>query len=137
MIYAFIENHPEHAVARWAAFVEVSTSGYYAWQQEREGRQVRDDAYAAQVQRIFDQSGGTYGADRVAGQLRKEGLRASFKKVKRVMNEHGLFSVHLRYQRILTDSRGARDEDCPNLLRDKPEIRPLRVLSSDITYIPT
>ena len=59
MIYAFIENHPEHAVARWAAFVEVSTSGYYAWQQEREGRQVRDDAYAAQVQRIFDQSGGT------------------------------------------------------------------------------
>ena len=137
MIYAFIENHPEHAVARWAAFVEVSTSGYYAWQQEREGRQVRDDAYAAQVQRIFDQSGGTYGADRVAGQLRKEGLRASFKKVKRVMNEHGLFSVHLRYQRILTDSRGARDEDCPNLLRDKPEIRPLRALSSDITYIPT
>lgn len=63
-------------MARWAAFVEVSTSGYYAWQQEREGRQVRDDAYAAQVQRIFDQSGGTYGADRVAGQLRKEGLRA-------------------------------------------------------------
>ncbi|NLX83263.1 MAG: IS3 family transposase, partial [Clostridiales bacterium] len=67
MIYAFIQAHPEHAVVKWASFLEVSTSGYYAWQQEREGRQVRDDAYAAQVQRIFDQSGGTYGADRVAG----------------------------------------------------------------------
>ena len=40
-------------------------------------------------------------------------------------------------ERSLTDSRGSRDEDCPNLLRDKPEIRPLRALSSDITYIPT
>ena len=137
MIYAFIQAHPEHAVAKWASFLEVSTSGYYAWQQERESRQARDSAYAAQVQRIFDRSGGTYGADRVTGQLRKDGLRSSFKKVKRIMNEHGLFSVHLRYQRSLTDSRGARDEDCPNLLRDVPEIRPFQALSSDITYIPT
>ena len=137
MIYAFIQAHPEHAVVKWASFLEVSTSGYYAWQQERESRQARDNVYAGQVQRVFDQSGGTYGADRVTGQLRKDGFSASFKKVKRIMNEHGLFSVHLRYQRSLTDSRGSRDEDCPNLLRDVPEIRPLRALSSDITYIPT
>ena len=137
MIYAFIQAHREHAVARWASFLEVSTSGYYAWQQGRESRQVRDDAYSARVQRIFDQSGGTYGADRVAGQLRKDGFSASFKKVKRIMNEQGLFSVHLRYQRSLTDSRGARDEDCPNLLRDALGIRPFQALSSDITYIPT
>ena len=137
MIYAFIQAHPEHAVARWAPFLEVSTSGYYAWLQERESRQAREDKYAVQVQRIFDQSGGTYGADRVAGQLRKDGFSASFKKVKRIMNEQGLFSVHLRYQRSLTDSRGVRDEDCPNLLRDVPGNRPFQALSSDITYIPT
>ena len=137
MIYAFIRAHPEHAVARWASFLEVSTSGYYTWQQERESRRAREDDYCAQVQRVFEQSGGTYGADRVAGQLRKESLRASFRKVKRIMNERGLFSVHLRYQRSLTDSRGARDEDCPNLLRDIPEILPFQALSSDITYIPT
>ena len=137
MIYAFIQAHPEHAVVKWASFLEVSTSGYYAWQQERESRQARDAAYAERVERVFEESGGTYGADRVTGQLRKDGLRSSFKKVKRIMNEHGLFSVHLRYQRSLTDSRGARDEDCPNLLRDVPEIRPFQALSSDITYMPT
>jgi putative transposase len=137
VIYGFIQAHPEHAVARWASFLEVSTSGYYTWRQERESRQAREDGYTAQVQRIFEQSGGTYGADRVAGQLRKEGFRASFKKVKRIMNERGLFSVHQQYQRSLTDSRGARDEDCPNLLGDVPELRPFQALSSDITYIPT
>jgi putative transposase len=137
VIYTFIQAHPEHAVARWAPFFEVSASGYYAWRQERESRQAREDKYAVQVQRIFDQSGGTYGADRVAAQLRKEGFSASFKKVKRIMNEQGLFSVHLRYRRSLTDSRGARDEDCQNLLQAQFAIRPFEVLSSDITYLPT
>ena len=137
MIYTFIQGHPEHAVARWAPFLEVSASGYYAWQQEREIRQAREDNYAVQVQRVFDQSGGTYGADRVAAQLRKDGFSASFKKVKRIMNERGLFSVHLRYQRSLTDSRYARDEDCQNLLQAQFDARPFEVLSSDITYLPT
>ena len=137
MIYTFIQAHPEHAVARWAPFLEVSASGYYAWQQEREIRQAREDNYAVQVQRVFDQSGGTYGADRVAAQLRKDGFSASFKKVKRIMNERGLFSVHLRYQRSLTDSRYARDEDCQNLLQAQFDARPFEVLSSDITYLPT
>ena len=137
MIYTFIQAHPEHAVARWAPFLEVSASGYSAWQQERESRQAREDNYAVQVQRIFDQSGGTYGADRVAAQLRKDGFSTNFKKVKRVMNERGLFSVHLRYQRSLTDSRNARDEDCQNLLRAQFDVRPFEVLSSDITYLPT
>ena len=137
MIYTFIQAHPEHAVARWAPFFEVSASGYYAWRQERESRQAREDKYAVQVQRIFDQSGGTYGADRVAAQLRKDGFSASFKKVKRIMNERGLFSVHLRYQRSLTDSRYARDEDCQNLLQAQFDARPFEVLSSDITYLPT
>ena len=137
MIFAFIQAHPEHAVARWAPFLEVSSSGYYAWQREHQRRQERDQAYAKRIEQVFEASGGTYGADRVAGQLRRDGYPASFKKVKRIMNEQGLFSVHLRYQRSLTDSRGSRDEDCPNLLRDMPEIRPFQTLSSDITYIPT
>ena len=137
MIYAFIRAHPEHAVARWASFFEVSTSGYYTWQQEHQYRQDRDQTYADRIERVFEESGGTYGADRVAGQLRRDGHPASFRKVKRIMNEQGLFSVHLRYQRSLTDSRGARDEDCPNLLRDLQDIRPFQALSSDITYVPT
>ncbi len=81
-----------------------------------------------------DQSGGTYGLR--GGTVTQGRLALRFKKVARHERTR-LFSVHLRYQRILTDSRGARDEDCPNLLRDKLEICPLRVLSSDITYIPT
>lgn len=104
-------------MARWASFLEVSRSSYYAWLREREERRDRYQAYADWVVKVFQQSGGTYGMDRVAGQLRENGHPVSFRKVKRIMNEHGPFSVHSRYQRSLTDSRDARDGECPNLLR--------------------
>lgn len=103
-------------MARWAGFFGVSTSGYYTWRKEHPDRQSRLDAYGDQIEEIFDESGGSYGADRIAGELRKRGIPASFCKVKRIMAARGLFSVHLRYRRGLTDSRGARDEDCGNLL---------------------
>lgn len=64
MIYAFIAVHPEHAVARWASFLEVSGSGYYAWLRGREDRHDRDQTYADRMVKVFGQSGGTYRADR-------------------------------------------------------------------------
>ena len=137
MIYAFMQAHTEHPVARWASFFGVSTSGYYTWQQVHPGRQSQGEAYADKVEEIFEGSGGTYGADRVAGEMRKRGYKASFTKIKRIMTERGLYSVHLRYQRSLTDSRGARDNECENLLRDVEVNTPFQALSRDITYIPT
>lgn len=132
-----MQEHAEHSVARWAVFFEVSTSGYYSWLESGPDRQVKLDAYAGAVEQIFESSGGTYGADRIAGEMRKQGLTACFRKVKRMMEEQGLYSVHLKYQRCLTDSRNARDDCYVNLLRDADIREPFQALSSDISYIPT
>ncbi len=53
------------------------------------------------------------------------------------MNEQKLYSVHLKYQRSLTDSRRARGDGYPNLLKNTEITKPLQALSSDISYIPT
>ena len=132
MIYAFIQEHAEHPAVRWAKFFEVSTSGYYSRIANQPDRQTRMDAYATAVEQIFDDSGGTYGADRIAGEMRKQGLKACLRKVKRVMEDKGLYSVHLMYQRCLTDSRNARDDHFLNLLRDRDIKEPFQALSSDI-----
>ena len=137
MIYAFISEHTEHPVVKWAAFYEVSTSGYYTWHKERAVREGRDRARRQRVRAIFDESGGTYGAERICGQLRKEGHTASYKPVKRIMREEGMYSVHLRCRRNLTDSRKARGDGYPNLLQGKPLVAPFQALSSDISHIPT
>ena len=90
------------------------------------------------IGKIFDESGGSYGAERICAELRKRGFTASFHRVSENMAEQGLKSIHLRRrQRSLTDSSRARGEGYPNLVRDLEIIAPFQVLSSDISYIRT
>jgi putative transposase len=124
-------------VAKWAAFFEVSTSGYYLWKADMTARHKREEAERERIHKIFEASNGTYGVDRVCAELRKTGHKASFRRVKRIMEAEGLRSIHRRYQRSLTDSRKARGEGYPNLLRPMPVLEPFQALSSDISYIPT
>ena len=137
MKYEFIRDRTDYPVARWAEFLEVSTSGYYDWLGTRDMRAEREKAYRDRVEAIFLESGGTYGADRISGKMRLEGQRSSFRKVKRIMRERGLHSIHLRCQRSLTDSRKARGEGYPNLVRGMTIDEPFQAITSDISYIPT
>ena len=132
-----MEAHEEYPVVKWARFFEVSTSGYYTWLRERASRAQREQAYGDEVESIFRESRGTYGAERIGGVLRQRGRRASFSKVRRIMRERGLRSVHVKKVRPLTDSRRARGSGYPNLLRGRGATKPFEALSSDISYIPT
>ena len=73
----------------------VSTSGYYDWLKEREQRREKEDKMCKKVIELFHQEGkGTYGAERICGCMRRDGLRASFAVVKRIMEQEGLKSSH-------------------------------------------
>ena len=133
----FINEHEEYPVVKWARYFEVSTSGYYTWLERLSEQQTKKDAFNRLVRDIFESGRGTYGAERICGIIRKRGMHASYKKVKRSMNEQNLFSVHLRHQRCLTDSRKSRGEGFSNLLKSIVITEPFQALSSDITYIPT
>ena len=137
MIYGFIETHIEYPVIKWAKYFEVSTSGYYSWLLRREERSQREKNYANEVERIFMESRGTYGAERIGAELRRRGHSASFRKVRRMMRERNLRSVHVRKVKPLTDSRKARGDGYPNLLHGRKVTKPFEALSSDISYIQT
>jgi putative transposase len=136
--YELIRTHPEYPVTKWAACLDVSTSAYYDWLANRDKRDERQEKYAEAIKRIFERSGKTYGVDRICGCLRKEGYTASYKRVKKIMDELGLISVHRRRrQRSLTDSRKARGPGYPNLVQNLDITKPFQVISSDISYIRT
>jgi len=123
---------------RWAAILEVSRSAYYEWKQSRDERARAAKTYAETIRRIFDESGGRYGVERVCAELRKKGFTASFRRVRDIMKEQGLKSIHLkRRQRSLTDSSRSRGDGYPNLVRGQEITVPFQVLSSDISYIRT
>lgn len=137
--YNFIEQQKQYATRKWAKTLGVSTSGYYTWKKERDRRTAREEQVRAKVKELFFQEGrGTYGAERICGCMRRDGMQASFQVVKRIMEQEGLKSSHCRRrQRSLTDSRKARGDQYRNLTVDVKIERPMQVLSSDISYIRT
>ena len=136
MIYGFIREHGEHSVAKWAQFFQVSRSGYYTYMKRYEEREEAKLAYQGEIKRIFTESGGTYGPDRICGVLRKKGYRASYRKVSRHMAEMGFESVHNRHRtRSLTNSRRARGEGYPNLVHGQIFTKPYQAVCSDVTYL--
>ena len=123
-------------MAKWVQFFQVSRSGYYAFLERRESREQQARTLKAAIRRIFDDSGGTYGPDRICGILRRQGYKASYRKISRYMSEMGLASVHNRHKtRSLTDSRKARGNGYPNLVRKQDFGKVYQAVSSDITYL--
>jgi putative transposase len=123
-------------VAKWAAFFQVTRSGYYAYIERRERREQENATSRTEIKKIFDDSGGTYGPDRICGILRRKGKKASYGKVSKFMADMGLVSVHNRHKtRSLTDSRKARGSGYPNLVRGQVFEAPHQAVCSDITYL--
>ena len=136
MIYEFINEHPEYSVTRWAYYYQVSRAGYYAYLRQMAQRKRERSDMKAKIKQIFDNSGGTYGADRICGILRRMGNKASYRKVSAYMVEMGLKSIHTRHRtRSLTDSRKARGAGYPNLTKGRVFTRPYQAVCSDITYL--
>ncbi len=99
--------------------MNISRSGYCAWKKRKDDKEKKEKTYADEIKKIFDESNGTYGPDRVCGELRKRGITASYKRVRTIMENLGLRSIHCqRRQRSLTDSRKARGDDYENLVKD-------------------
>ena len=76
----------QYAITKWAQVLGVSTSGYYDWLKERALRQKKDDKIRRKVIDLFKREGqGTYGAERICGCMRRDGLKASFAVVKCIL----------------------------------------------------
>jgi len=124
-------------VAKWARFLQVSRSGYYEYMEHQEKRAKMKEELKQEIKRIFDESGGEYGPDRICGILRKNGYKASYKKVSEYMAEMKLVSIYNRHKksRSLTNSKKARGEGYPNLVVKEVVTKPRQVACSDITYL--
>ena len=123
-------------MAKWVKILQASKSGYYAYTERRERRENEKKKLTEIIKKIFKESGGTYGPDRVCGELRKRGYKASYKKIGRYMSDMGLSSIHNRHRsRSLTDSRASRGEGYPNLMEGQIFEKVYQAVCSDITYL--
>jgi len=117
----------------------IGRTSYYAWLRNREVAEKRKEHLKKRIKEEFAESRGTYGPDRILAELRKTGERLGRVKCRDLMKEMALSSCHNRHKtRSLTNSKKARGEGYPNILRDQEFPIAARMgLTSDITYLKT
>jgi putative transposase len=116
--------------------MEVSRSGYYAWQKRPPSARTQANAHLTQqIQNVHQDSDQTYGSPRVFAELRAQGVACSEKRIARLMRQADLKAVcpqrfgvttHSDHGLPIADNLLARAFDCPT-----PNAR----WTADITYL--
>jgi len=132
------EHRAVYAVSTMCRVLEVSTSGYYAWQSRSPSRRsVGDAVLQAEIEAIHRRSRATYGVPRVHAELQAEGRGVSRKRIARLMRRAGLEGASRR-KKAWTTRRDRDARPAPDLVeRDFSSEGPDRLWVADITYIPT
>ena len=119
--------------------LQVSRSGYYDWvDRAPSARQQANEALTVQIQAAFNASDNTYGMLRVRAQLRDDGIKASRKRVARLMRHNHWREVSRRRSYCVTTQRDQRQRPAPDLVNRQfvaTDINQLWV--ADMTYLPT
>jgi putative transposase len=128
----------EHRVATMCRVLDVSASGYYAWQvRPPSARAQADAALLERIRAIHTRSRGTYGAPRIQAELAAQGTHVGRKRVARLLQATGLAGVSRRPW-VTTTRRDPAARPAPDLVeRDFTVEGPNQLWVADITYIPT
>ena len=123
-------------VALLCKLLDVSRSGYYAWEERGQSTRATDDEkLAVHIRAAFEVGRGAYGSPRVQEELAAAGIAVSRKRVARIMRQLGLEGRRKRRFKATTDSA----HDLPvaeNVLDRKFEVdAPDIAWVTDITYV--
>jgi putative transposase len=127
-------------VQRLCEVLEVSRSGFYAWQGRRPSRRlVRDMAIMQAIRACHEESHGAYGSPRIHRELRRRyGVYCSRKRVARLMRQAGLRGAHPSKGPVGTTHRNPKRPLQPDLVRRNfHPVAPNRLWVADITQHPT
>lgn len=121
---------------KMCAILKIKRSSYYQWHKRPEPNRVKlDKELAERIKKIHTDSYGTYGQRRIKLKLKKEGIICSKKRVKRIMDENGIFSKHRIKFKATTNSNHSYPI-APNLLnQDFTANYPNEKWVGDITYV--
>ena len=114
----------------------VSRSGYYAWRQAPESpRAAENRRMDADIQRLFDEHRGRYGAPRITLDLQADGWHVSRRRVAKRMPAMGLRARAARRFKATTQSTHRLPVAPNRLQQDFTAAGPNQKWVADITYL--
>ena len=129
-----------HPVRKLCRVFGVARSAYYAAQKKAERPRARDNVrLGAKAREWFEASGRTYGSPRLTAALRRAGEHCGRRRVAGLMRRAGLRARQKRRFRPRTTDSRHLCPIVPNHLagRASPPTRPGEVWQADITYVAT
>jgi transposase InsO family protein len=137
--FAFIQDHQEFPVELLCQVLEVSRSGYYAWQRRPPSATARrQNGLVEAIRQAHQASRGIYGSPRVHRELAARGVRCSENTVAKLMRQEGIRSKTRRRFVVRTTDSSHPHPIAPNRLNQEfQQERPNQAWAADITYVPT
>jgi len=144
MVKFIDEQRATYGVEPICEVLPIAPATYYqhkAWLREpetRSARAQRDESLRVEIQRVYDENFGVYGAEKVWRQLRREDVVVARCTVERLMRAMGLRGVvRGRAYQVTTvaDENAARPMDLVE--RDFRATRPNQLWVADFTYVAT
>ena len=139
MRFEFVRAEKAHyRVTLLCKVLQVSRSGYYAWERRPESQRAKEDRrLLVNIKAIHKQSRGAYGSPRVYSELKDQGVKCGKHRTARLMRQEGLFGKQKRKFKATTDSNH-KQPVAPNILDGNFDVEePNQVWASDLTYIKT
>ncbi len=141
----FIEEHrEEYGVEPICASLPIAPSTYYEHRrrrlepERRPARAKRDEELSPEVQRVWDDNFGVYGAEKVWRQLVREGFVVARCTVERLMRGLGLRgAVRGRAFKVTTVADESAHRPSDLVQREFSATRPNQLWVADITYVAT
>ncbi len=138
MKYAWIDKQREEfGLAEMCVVLNVSVSGYRAWQRggQPERKRLTDAQMLMWIQSIHVEFREIYGSPRMVRELRSRGFPASKERVERLMRDNNIHARHKRRYKVTTDSKHNLPVAQNLLDRNFNPAAPNQVWTSDITYL--
>jgi len=135
--YRFIAEHrTQWRVEEMCGVLEVSRSGFYAWQRRPPSAHAEEtQRLDAAIRELFESSKRRSGSPKITKALQQRGWRVGKNRVARRMRHLGLRSIVRRRFKVTTHSKH-RFPVAPNRLqRNFTAQRPNQVWVSDLTYL--
>jgi putative transposase len=113
----------------------VTRAGYYAWRRRPPSSRVRqDERLKVKIERVHQESRGTYGSPRVYRALKERGVVVGENRIARLMRLYGI-KARVAARRYYRGPMKRFHASIPNRAREIQLQRPDQVWSGDITYL--
>lgn len=140
MRYKFIREHRQKfSVKRMCQLLDVTRSGYYAWQMAKRGpRELENRMLVEQIRVEYKTSRQTYGSPRIWKSLLQQGIACGRHRIARLMRREGIRPPRRVRRYPVTTQRQAGVVPAPNRLnQDFSATQANTKWVSDFTYIDT